>query len=71
MVDGGESVGMLAIAARLNARRHGEQKQVLRSAYPNVVGAPSCSAQDDTKINKAKVASLKPCPFKAALFRIC
>ncbi len=24
-----------------------KQKQVLRSAYPNCVGAPSCSAQDD------------------------
>ncbi len=47
-----------------------KQKQVLRSAYPNFVGAPSCSAQDDTKIGKAKMAGLKPCPFKAALFRI-
>ncbi len=25
-----------------------EQKQILRCAYPNFVGAPSCSAQDDT-----------------------
>ncbi len=24
-----------------------EQKQILRYAYPNFVGAPSCSAQDD------------------------
>jgi hypothetical protein len=48
-----------------------EEKQVLRSAYPNFVGAPSCSAQDDTEIVKASVARLKPCPFKAVLFRIC
>jgi hypothetical protein len=26
------------------------QKQILRSAYPNFVGAPSCSAQDDTSV---------------------
>jgi hypothetical protein len=27
-----------------------EQKQILRSAYPNYVWAPSCSAQDDTSV---------------------
>ena len=61
----------LDFSARLKSCPDTRQKQVLRVAYPNFVGAPSCSAQDDTEIVKASVARLKPCPFKAALFRIC
>ncbi len=47
-----------------------EPKQILRVAYPTYAGPQACSAQDDTKIGKAKMARLKPSPFKAALFRI-
>jgi hypothetical protein len=47
-----------------------EQKQILRVAYPTYVGPQACSAQDDTKIGNAEIAGLKPCLFKAALFRI-
>jgi len=36
-------------SARLKSRPVTKQKQILRSAYPNFVGAPSCSAQDDTE----------------------
>ena len=33
-----------------------KQKQILRSAYRNCVGAPSCSAQDDTSFSKRTFA---------------
>ncbi len=67
MVVGGFST---RFSARFKSCPDAKQKQVLRSAYPNFVGAPSCSAQDDAKINKAKMTWLRPCPFKAAIFRI-
>ena len=46
----GIDVGLPSWASLLTTDREGteKQKQILRSAYPNVVGAPSCSAQDDT-----------------------
>ena len=39
-----------------------EQKQILRVAYPNSVGAPSGSAQDDTKFCETGIARLKSGP---------
>src|SRR5580698_5194304 len=33
---------------RFRGDYEGKKKQILRSAYPNFVGGPSCSAQDDT-----------------------
>jgi hypothetical protein len=35
-------------AVRLKSCIDAGEKQILRCAYPNFVGAPSCSAQDDT-----------------------
>jgi hypothetical protein len=33
-----------------------KQKQILRVAYPNFVGAPSCSAQDDRTIRLMRIS---------------
>ena len=38
------------------------KKQILRVAYPNSVGAPSGSAQDDTKFCETGIARLKSGP---------
>ena len=70
MLDGGKSLGMLAIWARQLACSHGEQERVLRSAYPNCVGAPDFSAQDDKRIGKAKMARLKSGPDTRRYFSL-
>jgi hypothetical protein len=62
MAGGGELVSTMVISIRQKSCPIAEQKQILRSAYPNFVGAPGCSAQDDTKIVKAWSARLESCP---------
>jgi hypothetical protein len=66
----------LDFSARLKSCPDTRQKQVLRVAYPNTVGAPSCCAQDDTSIGNAEMTRgplsglPEPCRFNAAIFRM-
>jgi uncharacterized protein YcsI (UPF0317 family) len=62
MMGEGEFVSTMVISIRQKSCPIAERRQILRSAYPNFVGAPSCSAQDDTKIVKTWSARLESCP---------